>query len=254
MTQLVYVPDTSLKAKVKRRLARKQARRLMPVKLDAPIVSFSFDDCPKSVMENALVPMEAEGWQATVYVAIGLCGTTNHLGLHMNKDDVQAVHAAGHEIGDHTFSHCDGSSLSPEEVLADIDKNQDALNGLGIRPSQTFAYPYGELTPGLKKALESRFKGARGIHSQTHETSVDLNQIGSSRLYSGSDFNALLSQIEQLKTSPGWLTIFTHDVRDTPSDFGCTPAQFRTVIEAVKDCGAKVMTLNGAIDHMGATA
>jgi len=250
----IYVPNTSLTAKIKRRLARFQAQRIRRLKLDTPIVSFSFDDCPKSVIPNALTLMEAEGWQATIYVAAGLCGITNHLGVHMSEDDVKAVCKSGHEIGDHTYSHCDGFALPTKAVLADIDKNQAALGALGIPASQTFAYPYGELTPALKKALESRFKGARGIHSQTHERVVDMNQIGSSRLYSGADFDTLLKQIMQLKDNPGWMTIFTHDVRETPSAFGCTPAQFRTVIDAVKDCGARVMPLRDATDIMEATS
>lgn len=247
-----YHPDTSFAAKVKRRLVPFQARRMLPVKLEHSIVSFSFDDCPRSVMENALYPLEQEGWRATIYIAAGLCGTTNHLGLHMSREDVKAAYERGHEIGDHTFSHCDGSALPLKDVLADIEKNQDALKALGIPASETFAYPYGEVTPALKKALETRFKGARGITSQSHDSSLDLNQIGSNRLYSGSDFDALLPQIAALKDSPAWMTIFTHDVREAPSEFGCTPAQMKSVIEAVKSCGAKVMTVAGAIDYLEA--
>lgn len=248
----IYQPDTSFKAKVKRRLVPFQARRVMPVKLDRPIVSFSFDDCPHSVMENALTPLEKEGWLATIYIAMGLCGTTNHLGLHMSPEDVLAVYKNGHEIGDHTYSHCDGSVLPLADVLADIDKNQAALDRLNIPASETFAYPYGQVTPALKKSLETRFKGARGIKSNTHETSVDLNQIGSNRLYTGQDFNTLQAQLSSLKNSPGWITIFTHDVRETPSDFGCTPAQFAGIIQTVRECGADVMSVAKAIKYLEA--
>jgi len=248
----IYQPDTSITAKVKRRLVPFQARRLIPVKLDRPIVSFSFDDCPRSVIENALYPLEKEGWLATVYIAAGLCGTTNHLGLHMSPEDVKAVYESGHEIGNHTYSHCDGSALPLADVLADINKNQAAFDALGIPPSDTFAYPYGEATPALKKALEKTFKGARGITSNSHETSVDLNQIGSNRLYAGASFDVLQSQISTLKDNPGWITIFTHDVRDNPSDFGCTPAQFIETIKTVKESGAEVMTVAKAIIHLEA--
>jgi len=248
----VYQPDTSLTAKVKRRLVPFQARRVIPVKLDRPIVSFSFDDCPRSVMENALHPLVKEGWLATIYVAMGLCGTTNHLGLHMSPQDVLATHESGHEIGDHTFSHCDGSAMPLTEILADIEKNQAALNAINLPSSETFAYPYGEVTPALKKALEKRFKGSRGIKSNSHETQVDLNQIGSNRLYAGADFDVLQNQISGLKENPGWMTIFTHDVRDNPSQFGCTPAQFAETIRAVKNSGAEVMTVANAIKHLEA--
>jgi peptidoglycan/xylan/chitin deacetylase (PgdA/CDA1 family) len=248
----IYQPDRSLPAKIKRRLVPFQAQRLLPVKLKRPIVSFSFDDCPKSVIDNALKPIEAEGWQATVYIAMGLCGITNHLGLHMSADDVKAVHESGHEIGDHSFSHYDGSALPLDAFLADIDKNREAFDGLGLPAAETFAYPYGGTTPALKKALESRFIGARGINSRHHKTDVDLNQIGSNRLYKGASFDVLLTQISALKEAPAWMTIFTHDVRDNPSDFGCTPAQVKTVIKAVKDCGADVMTVAGTIKYLEA--
>jgi peptidoglycan/xylan/chitin deacetylase (PgdA/CDA1 family) len=248
----VYQPKASLTAKVKRRLVPFQARRILPVNLDRPIVSFTFDDCPKSVMENALGPLEKEGWLSTIYIALGLCETTNHLGLHMSLTDVKAAYASGHEIGDHTFSHCDGSATPLNEVIADIEKNQTAIASMGLPPSETFAYPYGEATPALKKALETRFKGARGIKSNSHESSVDLNQFGSNRLYAGKDFEGLQSQINALKNAPGWMTIFTHDVRENPSAFGCTPAQFRETLKAVKDSGAQVMTVAKAIDYLEA--
>jgi len=137
-------------------------------------------------------------------------------------------------------------------MLADIDKNQAELNAIGLPPSETFAYPYGEVTPSLKKALESRFKGARGIKSNSHETSVDLNQIGSNRLYAGECFDMLQAQISALKDTPGWITIFTHDVRKSPSEFGCTPAQFLETVKAVKESGADVMTVTKAITYLEA--
>lgn len=246
----VYKPSNQIINKLKRRLVRFEGRRMRPVELDQPIVSFTFDDCPKSVINNALKPLESEGWLSTIYIAMGLCNITNHLGLHMSAGDVKAVHASGHEIADHTFSHCDAYEHSLGYVLDDIDKNQSALADLGIPPSESFAYPYGQVTKTLKKALGKRFKGARGIRSNSHTSAVDMNQIGSNRLYSGDDFDVLLSQIKTLKDNPGWMTIFSHDVRENPSEFGCTPEQMLTIIEAVKDCGAQVMPVASAIDQL----
>lgn len=246
----IYRPDMSLKAKVKRRLVPYTARRVLKPKLARPIVSFSFDDCPKSVIENAIKPLEAENWRSTIYIAMGLCGTTNHLGLHMSGEDVKALHADGHEIADHTYDHIDAAQHSTINVLTNIDKNQAALNALGLPPSETFAYPYGQVTAPLKTALGSKFKGARGIRSRESHEDIDLNQIRANRLYAGTDFEKLLGQIERVKDAPGWLPIFTHDVRDNPSPYGCTPAQMRRVIDAVKDSGAQVFTMAEAIKHM----
>lgn len=246
----IYQPDMSLKAKVKRRLVPYQARRLLKPCLKRPIVSFSFDDCPKSVIENAIKPIEQEGWHATLYMAMGLCGITNHLGLHMSADDVRALHENGHEIADHTFSHMDVSQHSAEMVLADIEKNQASLNALGLPKSKTFAYPYGQVTTEIKAELAKTFKGSRGIRSREYNEVIDLNQIRSNRLYAGIDFEQLMTQISRMSDAPGWLPIFTHDVRDNPSDFGCTPEQMQSVIKAVKQSGAQVLTMAEAIEQM----
>ena len=246
----IYSPSSALPARINRRLIPFRAKRNLGIKLDNPLISLTFDDCPKSVVDNALPLIEQEGWQATLYMSMGLCGTTNHLGLHMSESDVTAAHANGHEIADHTFSHIDVTTVSKDEFEKNVDKNQEKLNELGLPPSETFAYPYGQVSIDAKKIVEQKFKGARGITSQVHRGSVDLNQFNSNRLYSGQAYTKLLNDIRSLRDNPGWLTIFTHDVRDTPSDFGCTPDQLKTVISAIKDIGADIMTAANAIKHL----
>lgn len=246
----IYQPDMSLKAKVKRRLVPFQAKRVLKPALERPIVSFSFDDCPKSVIEHAIKPFEQENWRSTIYIAMGLCGTTNHLGLHMDDKDVKALYESGHEIADHTFSHIDAAQNSTAALLEDINKNQASLNTLGLPASKTFAYPYGQVTSELKTALSTKFIGSRGIRNREYHEDIDLNQIRSNRIYAGADFEKVLGQISRIADKPGWLPIFTHDVRDNPSEFGCTPEQIRSVIEAVKKSGAQVLTMAEAIEQM----
>jgi len=159
-----YIPNTSFAARVKRRLTPYQAKQTLGVKTDQPIVSFTFDDCPKSVMQNALKPLEAEGWLSTVYMSMGRCGETNHLGLHMSEADVKAAYESGHEIGDHTLSHLDGADVPIEVFEADIDNNQNVLAELGLPPSRTFAYPFGEATPKLKDVGASVMTMAEAIN------------------------------------------------------------------------------------------
>lgn len=246
----IYTPSTALIARINRRSMPYRSKRNLPFKLGRSIVSLTFDDCPKSVVENGLPLIEDHGWQATLFMAMGLCDTTNHLGLHMSEDDVKAAYKNGHEIAGHTFGHIDATAVSTKDFEKNIEKNQAKLIEIGLPHSQTFAYPYGQVTSGAKKLIAKKFKGARGITGQVHMSSVDLNQINSNRLYSGQDYKALLGDISNLAKNPGWLTIFTHDVRENPSDFGCTPGQLETVLSAIKDSGAQVMTFANAIDYL----
>jgi len=249
----VYEPSTSLYAKVCRRLTVKQAQNRLILPKNRTIISFTFDDCPASGLENGVRPLEKEGWLSTVYVACGLFGVDNHLGKMMGPHDAKALHANGHEVAEHTYSHRDSRSLSLDAFMADIEQNQSELNALGIPASDTFAYPYGETYPGLKKALQKKFIGSRGINKSIHTKSVDLNQIGSLPIYSDT-IDMAIDAVRKISNTGGWLTLFTHDVRENPSSFGCTPENLVTIINEVKKTGAEVLTIKDAISALRGAA
>ena len=254
-----YIPDMRISAKIERRLARYYDRRLINVKLKQPLVSFSFDDCPQSALINGARPLEAQQWRATFYIAMGLCGIENHLGKHMGEADIQSAHHHGHEIADHSFSHIDGQKSDIADFLANIDRNQSALNVLNIPPSRNFAYPYGCLTPRLKRAIAQKFELARGTHNpaphrplKSGNMRFDKALLPSMRLYSGHDFEQVVTALKSLRTTPQWLNIFTHDIRDTPSPYGCTPEQFLQIIALTQSIGAKVLPIIEAYDFIKA--
>jgi len=245
MSGTVYKPRTDIVAKVRRRMARHVERKLINPNIERGLISLSFDDCPRSVVDNALPLIEARGWTATIYAAIGLCGTTNHLGLHMSEQDIVAAHAAGHEIGDHTFTHIDGMAAGTDRVLKDIADNRAAFRALDLPPAETFAYPYGEVTPALKRTLMNEFSLARGIHPPSGDT-LDLGLAASGRLYSA-DVEHTLDLIKTAAREKRWLILFGHDVRENPSEFGCTPAELFRIIDTIAYLGLDVLTVRDAL-------
>ena len=54
-----------IQAKIMRHVSRRTDRSMLP-DLQESIISFSFDDCPKSAFTNGLPLLEAEGWRATI--------------------------------------------------------------------------------------------------------------------------------------------------------------------------------------------
>lgn len=246
----IYEPSRGLYAKVSRRLTPYMARRVVRFTLDRPLVSFTFDDCPASAVTHGVKPLEALGWQSTVYVASGLLGTTNHHGLQINSDDVKALHDAGHEIGGHTYGHVDATAVDFQDYLSDIERNQARFEAMGVPKARTFAYPYGQTSPAVKFAIEQDFEGMRGISPGQHTTRADLNQIKSIPLFSGTLIETALETINALKTNPAWVTFFTHDISDTPSAWGCTPSDMQKIIEAVQDIEAKVLPVDQAIQYV----
>lgn len=240
--------DDTFTHRVKRQLSLRREKAILP-RPNKSIVTFTFDDCPLSVVETALPLLEAEGWQATLYVCVGLCGITNHLGLHMSEQDFLAVHKRGHEIADHTFSHINAKVRRPENYLADIEKNQAALAALGLPPSRHFAYPFGDVTTPIKSLLRGRFLTLRGVRPPK-TSDMDANYLPAMPLYSGADIEAALEKISTLDDTPLWLNFFTHDVRENPSKYGCTPSEFERIVKAVKATNVDVLSTNDAFDKI----
>lgn len=244
----VYEPSSDFIAKVTRRAARFIARDMVTPELDRGLVSFTFDDCPRSVMENALPALEAKGWSATIYAAIGLCGITNHLGLHMSETDIQAAHAAGHDIADHTFTHLNARVSGPDALLSDIERNKAAFTRLGLPPARSFAYPYGGVSPAVKRVMSEAFPLSRGVHTPA-SAAIDLALAPAARLYS-STIEETLEQIDLAAREKRWLILFGHDVRDNPSEFGCTLREMKMIIEAVARRDLDVLNVRDALDRI----
>ena len=230
--------------KTARIASRGMYRSAMP-KLKESIVSFAFDDCPSSAITSAVPMLEAAGWRSTIYVACGLCETTNHLGRHMSLSDIVDMHKRGHEIADHTFSHLSAHETALDEFLTDIEKNQTTLKSLGLPASRHFAYPFGHVSPAFKRALSQKFETLRGV-VKPGLMGQDAHLLNAVRIYSGSDIEIAFQKIKAAKTFPQWLHFYTHDVRENPSDFGCTPAEFGSIIAAVEEAGFPVMTVDAA--------
>ncbi|MEM7729953.1 MAG: polysaccharide deacetylase family protein [Pseudomonadota bacterium] len=243
---MAYAPGSGLLTKVRRRLPRHVARRMVRPQLDRGLVSFSFDDCPQSAYTHALPLLESHGWKATIYASMGLCGTTNHLGLHMDEAEMFDAHGRGHEIGDHTFSHIDGLQHAPHVVLADIEQNRRAFQRLGLPRAETFAYPYGEVTVGLKRKLRGEFTLARGIHAPSGD-GLDLGLAASARLYSD-EMGVTERIVREAAREKRWVILFGHDVRDDPSPFGCTPVELAKLADLVASLDLDVATVRDALE------
>lgn len=57
-----------------------------------------------------------------------------------NRDFVDAVSAAGHTIGNHSFSHRDIGTMTIEDYVIDIQKGEDAIK-LWVKGPRFFRYP-----------------------------------------------------------------------------------------------------------------
>jgi peptidoglycan/xylan/chitin deacetylase (PgdA/CDA1 family) len=226
---------TTVKTKVSHRLARHF--RVQPLRLrnKTPMVTFTFDDIPKSAATTGAEILEHHGVRGTFYVSGGLVGTTSspHW-VTADSRDIAALHRRGHEIGCHTFSHRLTCDLDAASLTSEIEQNRRYLHS--VDPSikiENFAYPYGYGSFGRKQQLKAAFQSSRGIVPGVNIGTVDLQYLRAVPLIDRhTDCDAIERALDETHMNNGWLIFYSHDVVEAPSPYGCSPALLSHALEA----------------------
>jgi peptidoglycan/xylan/chitin deacetylase (PgdA/CDA1 family) len=228
-------------------------RRLAPLKNNrAPMVSFTFDDFPRTAYTTGGSILQEYGAHGTFYTAFGLMNTSNELGDQFRADDLDSLLENGHELASHTYNHASCRSISLTAFRTDVEKGRKAIEELTGAESSNFAYPFGHVTLRAKPALEMSVASARSIFPGLNGPEVDLNLLRANSLYGDLDG---LSRAEELIAenvrNHGWLIFYTHDVRPNPSPYGCTRSLFESVVSRASASGAKILSVNEALIAAG---
>ncbi len=244
-----YTPNRSLPMKVKRRMTQWRVAKPLTANPRRAIVSFTFDDFPKSAAETGAAIIEEAGGKACFYACTGMAETRNETGQIFDASDIQRLLAAGHEIGAHTQSHLDCAVSPVATALNDIAANLDALKAMGVhKPITQFAYPFGETRYDLKRALPGKFTAVRGVLAGVNTKGSDLMQLRSMELTPDrKTTDRAAKAIIAASTDPAWVIIFTHDVGDTPSPYGTTPEALKYLANLATDNGAALLTPSQAL-------
>lgn len=108
--------------------------------------ALTFDDGLVDNLEALAPLLEAEGVPATVFVVSGWLGRP-HRSVPwtriMTETELAELRATGVEIGAHSVSHSDLSSLSYEAALEELAGSKSQLEAVLGEPVEVAAYPYG---------------------------------------------------------------------------------------------------------------
>ena len=234
--------------KMRRRAGRYLDVRPATVKPPRGVLSLSFDDIPRSAWTEAGPILAEHGVKATYYVCGGLSGRRNLDLPQFEVEDLQAIHAAGHEIGCHTYEHVSTLTLSPAELDASLARNAawvaKRLDGYEMR---TFAYPFGDCALGAKAVIDRRFLCGRGVRDGINAGRADRNLLHAigleSRRLPGYDLEKLVADAA---ASRGWLIAYGHDISDAPTPYGCRPHDLDHLIRLAKAAGLDIQPVAAA--------
>src|SRR5262249_8265336 len=243
---------TRVLSRVQRSAAHLLARRPFAVDTPVPLVSFTFDDFPRSALLTGGGILNRFGLTGTYYASFGLMGTQAPTGDMFVADDLAVLREQGHELGCHTFSHCHSWETATTEFERSLVMNTEALKAYVPGASfRTFSYPISPPRPQSKRRAAGRFLCGRGGGQTFMAGTGDLNYLAAFFLEkSRDDLGAVAAVIEQNRRARGWLVLATHDVDDHPTPYGCTPAFFEAVVQRVVDSGATVLSVAAACEAL----
>jgi peptidoglycan/xylan/chitin deacetylase (PgdA/CDA1 family) len=224
---------------------------LLPIAGACPILSLTFDDVPESAMCNGAPILEAHGARGTFYAAGGLAGRGAENDRPMLAASYAELAARGHEVGCHTFSHRSVRRLSARRLAEDLDRNAGYLSGLAGTALRNFAFPYTVAAPQARSVLARRFRSCRGGFPGINRRIIDRCYLSAVEIRRHTPLDVLTAWIDNLAGEPGWLILFTHDVSQDPTEFGCTPETLARVIGRAQDRRCAVSTVDAALDALG---
>lgn len=134
-------------------------------------LGIAFDDGYRNVIDAALPVLRELGFTATVFVVAGHVGGRSDWGPAgqavpelplLGWDEIEALAAAGWEVGAHGVRHRWLPATAPDQLRREVEESAEIIGArLGSSPA-LFAYPYGGVTDPVRAAVREVYAGAVG--------------------------------------------------------------------------------------------
>lgn len=185
-------------------------------------VSFTFDDGMKEHYTIVAPELEKRGFRGTFWLCCAWIHDDPQADTtHITWDEAREMHANGHEMSNHSWSHPNLTTLSDEEALEEIVRNDDAIEEqIGTRPV-TFCFPYNAYNEErVAMAMEGRV-GAR------------LKEFWFGGQHSPDEY--LHKQIEDALAAGSWIAGMTHGINYGYDCYETDPSGFTRFLDYVKE-------------------
>jgi peptidoglycan/xylan/chitin deacetylase (PgdA/CDA1 family) len=241
------------KGRYQRTAAAAVARRPFTMCNREPLISFTFDDFPRSALSAAGRILENHGAFGTYYTSLGLMGQIAPTGEMFTRDDLSLVLQRGHELGCHTFAHCHAYDTSSRVFEGSILANRRALGTIAPEAQfKTLSYPISCPRPSTKKRIARYFLGCRGGGQTYNSGTVDLSSLRAFFIEQSRDRPAAVkAMIDANCLAGGWLIFATHDVCENPTRYGCHPDLFAEIVRYCAQSGARLLPVSAALANIG---
>jgi len=179
----------------------------------APTVTITFDDGYSAIYDNARPVLNSYGFQATVFAITGLSQFGDS--PLMSLSQMQSLKASGWEIASHSVTHPFLTTLTQDQLTAEVVNSRDWLVTNGFGPVSAFAYPYGDANAAVYDAVVAAgYKYGRTVIEGINSYGPNISQR-CVMLWGNSSYSSLYD-VEQAVTQAinqnRWAIVLCHGV------------------------------------------
>ena len=189
------------------------------------VIALTFDDGPGLYTAQLLDILDQHGAKATFF----LIGSK----VSSQANVVHSIHARGHQLGNHSWSHPELPKLPVNQIAGEIDRTNDAIKqATGVTPT-ILRPPYGAVNGVVLEQLRLRGMSSILWSVDTRDWADRNSEIVCSRAVAGA--------------RPGAI-ILMHDIHQT--SVSAVPC----ILSALKQQGYSFVTVQGLLGNMAAGA
>lgn len=115
-------------------------------------VAITFDDGWRNILDVGLPELARRGWPATVFIPTSFLDRRPFV----TRTELRDIAAQGFEIGNHTHTHPDVATISPDALREELGRCSQELAEVVGRPPRFFCYPFGRYDP-ISRDVVARF-------------------------------------------------------------------------------------------------
>ncbi|MFL5343758.1 MAG: polysaccharide deacetylase family protein [Hyalangium sp.] len=181
------------------------------------LVSITVDDGFASQFTAARPALNARGLPATYFLVTE--PLRNGWAGYMTVPQVQTLLAEGNELGAHTMTHRDLTTLSATEVETELRDSQAWLKTqFGLQAVPSFASPYGAYNASVLATVQKYYGSHRTVSAGQNFKDSNILQLRSYDVNSGVSVDTVRTWIDAAAADGSWLILTFHQfVSGTPT-------------------------------------
>ena len=224
-----------------------------PAKLNRALVSLTFDDSWRSIYDPGFGLLDKYSLKSTQY--LNSQPTEGGYPDYMTYDMVKAFAAGGHELGWHTRTHADLTTLSVSAIGTELTIPTAFLSNINQTAAnfKNFATPYGAYNATVVNEIKKKYRSHRSTDvGYNSKDSFDIYNIKVQNVTNTTTPAIVQAWVNHAIATNTWLVLVYHEVDAGAADptYAVTPENLDAELNIIKQSGVAVVTVNQALDEI----